>query len=152
MREVFPIIPATGIGPWLLLGFVAAIMIAVLVLVGVSVIGSRAARFEITDDGVRVRGDLYGRTLAWRDLVIDSTRAVDLETQPSLRPARRTLGTSLPGYSAGWFRLQDGQKALLYVTDRRRVVYLATRRGHAVLLSVAEPHAFVDALRRAAAN
>ena len=34
-----------------------------------------------------------------------------------LRPGLRTMGTGLPGYRAGWFRLRNGEKALLYLTE-----------------------------------
>ena len=55
----------------------------------------------------------------------------------------------MPGYRSGWFRLRDGEKALLYVTDPTRVVYVPTTEGYSVLLSVAEPDVFLSSLRRA---
>lgn len=149
MREVFPIIPASGAAPWILLGVVGVVTLAALLAVGASVLGSRTARFEVTETALRLKGDLYGRTIPLSDLTVSEARVVDLDIQTSLRPSRRTFGTALPGYASGWFRLRDGQKALLYLTDRRRVAYLPTRRGHAILLSVAEPQAFIEALRAA---
>ena len=56
-------------------------------------------------------------------------------------------GTGLPGYQAGWFRLRNGEKALVYLTDRGRAVYVPTTAGYSVLLSPAEPDAFLAALR-----
>jgi hypothetical protein len=58
----------------------------------------------------------------------------------------------LPGYSAGWFRLRNGEKALAFVTDRQRVLYFPTWKGYSILLSVAEPDAMLAALRRAGAR
>ena len=49
---------------------------------------------------------------------------------------------------AGWFRLRDGERALLYVTDPARVVYLPTADGYSVMLSVADPAAFIASLQR----
>ena len=40
-------------------------------------------------------------------------------------------------------------RRLAYLTDRRRVVYLPTRDGYSILLSVREPQAFLDALKTA---
>jgi hypothetical protein len=57
------------------------------------------------------------------------------------------MGTGIPGFAAGWFRLANGDKALIYLTDRHRVAYVPTREGYAILLSVAEPERFVRALR-----
>jgi hypothetical protein len=58
----------------------------------------------------------------------------------------RTLGTGLPGYKAGWFRLGNGEKALVYLTDLERAVYVPTRAGYSLLLSPADPQAFLNAL------
>ncbi len=60
----------------------------------------------------------------------------------------RTNGAGLPGYQAGWFRLQSGEKALVFVTDLERVVYVPTNEGYSLLLSVEEPDEFLDALTR----
>ena len=42
------------------------------------------------------------------------------------------------------FRMKT--KALLFVTDRRQVVYLPTTEGFSVLMSVSEPDRFMHAL------
>jgi hypothetical protein len=56
------------------------------------------------------------------------------------------MGTGLPGYQAGWFRLRNGEKALVYLTDRRRAVYVPTTAGYDVLLSPEDPDGFLRAL------
>jgi Bacterial PH domain len=63
---------------------------------------------------------------------------------------QRRVGTAMPGYLSGWFRLRDGEKALLYLTDRTRAVYVPTRSGYSVLLSVTEPERFLARLREIA--
>jgi len=79
---------------------------------------------------------------------VDEARAVDLASERGLQPVARTLGTAVPGYRSGWFALRDGERALLYVTDTRRVAYVPTRKGYGVLVSVADPEGFVESLRR----
>ena len=54
------------------------------------------------------------------------------------------------GHAACWFRLRNGEKALLYLTDRARVVYLPTRDGYSVLVSSHAPERLLSALRDAA--
>jgi hypothetical protein len=71
---------------------------------------------------------------------------VDFAASPELRPRRRTMGTGLPGYQSGWFRLHNGERALLYLTDRTRAVHVPTTEGYSLLLSPAEPDAFLAAL------
>ena len=74
-------------------------------------------------------------------------RRVDFSVTPELVPARRTLGTGLPRYQSGWFRLKNGEKALLYLTDRSRAVYIPTTAGYSVVISPANPDAFLEALK-----
>ncbi len=148
MVETFPIVP----------GQIRIVWLAVVaVLIGGAAVGTllyslasaRTARFEVSPAGLRLRGDFYGRLIPASALRLDSARAVDLRTDRQLAPAARTVGTALPGYRSGWFRLRDGQRALLYVTDSTRVAYIPTTRGYAVLVSVADPDAFLSALRSA---
>ena len=56
------------------------------------------------------------------------------------------MGTSFSGYQAGWFRLRNGDSALLYLTDRQKAVYVPTIDGYGVLLSPSEPETFLSAL------
>ncbi|HUF27716.1 MAG TPA: PH domain-containing protein [Gemmatimonadaceae bacterium] len=112
--------------------------------------GSRSSRFELSADGLRIRGDLYGRLIPIPQLRGGSARQIDLAAERELRPTVRTFGTAVGGYASGWFRLASGEKALLYVTDRRRVVYIPTTEGYSLLLSVQEPELFVSRLREIA--
>jgi len=77
---------------------------------------------------------------------------MDLTERPQYRPVLRTNGAGLPGYGSGWFRLANGDRALIFVTDKRRVVSLPTRGGYSVLLSLAEPAKFLEALRQMIKN
>lgn len=144
--QTFAIKPA-GLEPFWLLVPVGLILASVAFLVVVSLLGSRTASFEVSAEGLRLRGDLYGRFIPKSELKASEATRVDWSAQAGLTPNLRTLGTGLPGYQAGWFRLRDGQKALVYLTDRSHAVYVPTTRGHGVLLSPSDPDGFVAALR-----
>jgi hypothetical protein len=144
--DVFPMIPASR-GYWWFFIPVAALLLGVLLLLGATWRGSRGARFEVSPAGLRLRGDVYGRLVPPAELRAAEARVVDLDAEPALAPRVRTMGTALPGYQSGWFRLRDGEKALLYLTDRRRAVYVPTTAGYALLLSPADPDGFVARLR-----
>jgi Bacterial PH domain len=149
MTETFPIVPGDVRILWALVpAFV--VLAAALGMLALSLAGSRNARFEVSPVGLRLRGDLYGRFVPAADLRLDSARAVDLQAEPGLMPIRRTVGTAVGGYQSGWFRLRDGEKALLYITDRSRVAYVPTARGYAIMVSVPDPDAFLASLRRIA--
>lgn len=146
MTEIFSIAPPTGRAMWLVLLIPGVIVAFVTGLLTMTVVGSRTARFEISSEGLRLRGDLYGRLIPADQLRGLAARRVDFDANPELRPQRRTMGTGLPGYRAGWFRLRNGEKALLYLTDASHAVYIPTNAGYSVLLSPAEPDAFLAAL------
>jgi Bacterial PH domain len=149
MRETFQIIPGSMSILWILAPF-GLIVLGASGLLIYSLAGARTARFEVSEEGLRLRGDLYGRLIPAADLHGQEARQVDLRRERELAPVLRTLGTAVPGYRAGWFRLRNREKALLYVTDPSRVVYLPTRAGYVVLVSVADPAAFIASVRRIA--
>ena len=129
-----------------------AVLAAVIVLVTVgilvfSVLSSRTARFELSPAGLQLRGDLYGRLVPLEQIRIADATRVNFALTPPLEPRLRTLGTGLPGYRAGWFRLRNGEKALLYLTDESRAVYVPTTAGYSVIVSPQDPDAFLAALK-----
>ena len=145
--QIFPIAASTGRPFWILAPAFVIIAFAVIVLVLVA-FASRTARFELSGEGLRLRGDLWGRTIPASSLRLDDARRVDFDTSPDLKPLRRTMGTGLPGYQSGWFNLQNGQKALLYLTDRSKAIYIPTNDGYSLLLSPDDPDGFMAALQQ----
>jgi len=146
MTTVYGIVPAGRAPIWFFVG-IAILLLGVMWLLGATAVGSRFSRFEITESALRLRGDMYGRTIPFDRIEGDRVRVVDLRLEPSLRPRSKRVGTALPGYSAGWFRLDNGEKALLYLTDRARTVYVPTRDGFSVLLSPNDPEGMAAELR-----
>jgi hypothetical protein len=148
MATTFDIVPPSGSwGYWLVIVPALLALALGVILMLASVSGAHNATFEVSSDGLTLRGDVYGRRIAREKLRLDGVRVVDLDRDAALQPVRRTLGTGLPGYRAGWFRLADGQKALLYVTQASRVVYVPTTDGYSVLLSPKDPHGLAERLR-----
>jgi hypothetical protein len=143
--QVFTIAPSTTRPLWVLVP-VGLILIGVVAALAISAVGARRATFQVAQDGLRIRGDFYGRQIAAEHLRISEARRVNLLTSPDLRPGMRTLGTGLPGYQAGWFRLRNGSRALVYLTDRTKGVLIPTTLGYDVLLSPDQPDAFLSAL------
>jgi len=147
---VYSIIPA-GHKPlfWIagIIGFVILVMLSVTVAMVVTWHGSQSARFEVSPAGLTLRGDFYGRDIPLAQLRGAEARVVDLRAGPALSPVSRRFGTGLPGYGAGWFRLANGEKALIYFTGGDRVVYVPTRNDYVVMLSVDHPDKMVNQIR-----
>jgi hypothetical protein len=148
MSDVFPITPASGNAFWMLVPIELLLLglAAMFVYFGYS---ANHVRFEVSPSGLRISGALYGRFVPVESLVPAAAREINLRSDPEHGIALRTNGIGLPGYMAGWFRLGNREKALVFVTDRTRVVYLPTLDGYSLVLSPQDPQAFIASLQRA---
>jgi hypothetical protein len=151
MTQTFPMTPASTTA-WWVLGPVTLLLVATVGFFLYVAYSARHVRFEVSPEGLRIRGDVYGRFVPAALLIAAEAREVDLSFDSAHRPAVRTNGTVLPGYQAGWFRLGDGEKALVFLTDRTQAVYLPTRGGYSLLLSPTEPQTFIATLQQAASD
>ena len=96
VEQVFPIIPASGKAVWTL----AAIALVLVALLGLFVYVGYSTwhvRFEVSPGGLRITGDLYGRTIPLNSLVLGEAGQVDLRGSLPYAPRWRTNGTGLPG-------------------------------------------------------
>ena len=109
---------------------------------------SRHVKFEVSQEGITIRGDMFGRFVPKDKMVLKSARAVDLSKETSLAPKWRTGGTGYPGYKAGWYRLANDSQALVFITDPHSVVYVPTVDGSSLIMSVKDPEKFLQALKQ----
>jgi hypothetical protein len=144
---VFPMIPAASKSLWFF-AIIGLILVGALLMMGWVAWSMRHATFTVSNEGLRLQGDLYGRLIPLKSLKLDEAVVTNLNTDRDHQPKWRTMGTGLPGYAAGWFKLRNGTKALLYVTDRTHVARIPTTEGYTVMLSVADPTALIEALSR----
>ena len=145
--DVFAISPASSRPLWLLT-IICVLLVVVLVALVYTGYSSRNSRVVMERDRIRLIGDFWGREIPFALLNVSGARILNLAGNPEFAPKRRRLGTGLPGYSSGWFRLGNGEKALVYLTKRQNVVYVPTSDGYALLLSLEEPERFIETLQR----
>jgi hypothetical protein len=113
MKEVFPIVPANS-GPFitslvvtLLLGSmiilashgpivvfwtITLVLGGIILLLASFAFASQHVKFEVTPEGLAIRGDIYGRRLGPESLIISEAKAVDLNASPEYLPVWRTNG------------------------------------------------------------
>jgi PH (Pleckstrin Homology) domain-containing protein len=148
--QTFPIAPASFRALWMFLPILAIpIVILSVVLIGL-ISGMKGTRFEISSEGLRLKGDFYGRTISLPDVRGGAALRIDISTGSDRQPVRKTFGTGLPGYRAGWYRLANGEKALVYITDPSKAVYVPTRQDFSIIVSPNDPDGFLSAIRSAA--
>jgi hypothetical protein len=147
--ESFPIVPGQ-VNPlwfWVPVALTLAVTVLVAWLMARTVTGSRSTVFHVSREGLHIEGDIWGRSIPMESLAVDQARALDLAAEPDLQPKWKRSGSAVPGYASGWFSLRNKQKALVYLTDRRRVLYVPTTEGYVVMLSVSDPDRMAAALR-----
>lgn len=147
MDKTFSITPAssTPLITILVIGIILLIILGLFAFIGYS---SRNVKFELSDQGLQIKGGLYGRFIPKEDIAGEQAKIIDFDTSPEYKPRIRTNGIGLPGYAAGWFKLQNDEKALLFVTDRSNVVYIPTRQDYSVLLSVSDSAEFYETIKQ----
>lgn len=131
----------------------AVMFIAPAIILLTTMVVSRSLRRAgvSVDQGELVVNTGMGRAkrVALSSLRAHGLQTVDLTERSELKPMIRTWGTSLPGFSAGWFRLRNGEKAVCLLLDRRRVSYLRSDQDNlSLLLSLAEPQKLRALLER----
>jgi hypothetical protein len=147
MSRVFPIIPPSS--PATFWVFTGSVIFFLLLAVFFGFLGysARNTKFELTSEGLQIKGGVYRRFIPKSSLIREEAKILDLNAIEEFQTARRINGTSLPGYNEGWFKLKNGEKALLFVTDRSGVVYIPTKENYSVLLSTSRPEEFLTLMK-----
>lgn len=127
---------------------VAWVFPIMLLAAGLIATALRRRRVSFEQGILTVLAGFNSRRIAVGEIDLDAARIVDLREHTELKPMLKVMGTSLPGYEAGHFRLRNRNKAFVMLTDRTRVLVLPEKSGKKLLLSLQQPQALLDALRR----
>ncbi|MGD2182370.1 PH domain-containing protein [Lusitaniella coriacea] len=145
MSQVFPIIPAPAKALWGI-GAIALILLLSFGFCGYLTYSLHHVRVELSPTELQIRGDFYGRKIPLTTLVPQEAQTLNLRQNSAYKPKWRTNGIGLPGYQSGWFKLVNGEKALMFVTDPQQVIYLPTQQGYVLLMSVENTDEFLKSL------
>ena len=123
-------------------------LLTIILVAAITFWGLARRRVLLENGTLVVKAALFQRKVTVSELDLARARLVDLEERTELRPALKTFGMALPGFHAGWFLLRDRSRGFCLLTSRRRVLWLPTRSGKSLLLSLERPDALLDALRQ----
>ncbi len=151
--QVFQIAPSAAKTWWiyLLMGGVVVMTVAAFFLVQYMVKSSLEATFEVGGGNLVIHGGFYGRMVPAHDLRLGEARRLALGKGTGVSVGFKRNGTNMPGLKSGWFTLktpQGKEKALLFLTDESKAVYIPTRLGYGMVLSPDDPEGFLAALKR----
>jgi hypothetical protein len=106
----------------------------------------RRHRITVDANGLSIATTFYTRAFRHDELRLDQARHVVLAERPGYAPALKTNGFALPGFASGWFRLRNGERALVATAGGQRAVWLPTTRDHGLLLEPRQAQALLDRL------
>lgn len=139
----FQITPASP-GATLFLVALTVLMAVMAIGFGWMTVSATRPSVVIDETTLTLKAPFYGRSIDLPRIRFDEARVVNVESSSTVTPTRRTNGLGLPGLGVGWFKLANGEKALVALTSRDRVVYVPTDDGYSLLFSIARPEAFLE--------
>ena len=128
---------------------IATVIVVVLAaMFGYFLYGAYNSTVTIDGDRLRVNVPIYSRAIPLESVDAGQAEVVDMNQNRDYKLSLRTNGLGLPGYQLGWFRRSGGGRIYAVLTDKSSVVYLPTTENYAMLLSIREPEALLEALGR----
>ena len=133
------------LGPLLVASITAAVWFAIDRLL-------HRQRLQLDASGLDIVTTLYRQRLPLSALQLDAARVVDIDERPELKPMLKSNGMAIPGFRSGWFRSRALRKLFVASAGGKRLLWLPTTRGHALLLQARQPQALLERLRELAAG
>jgi hypothetical protein len=130
--------------------YVKLVLIIILVLIG-SFVGiiyfSKKPSVNIDNGFLTIKSLFYGKNISIGEINIDGIKQLNLNNDKDYNIRIRTNGIGLPNYHVGWMKLNNGNKALVYLTDKNSVVLIPTN-DYDILISTDDFTGITDALNK----
>ena len=131
--------------------FIPIIIFVIIILFLISLIvgflySMKNTSISINDNEIIIKTFLYGRKILITDVLANEIKTIDLNQNSEYKISVRINGISLPNFHLGWMRLKNGEKALVFLTNREKVLLLPTK-NYLVLFSMERTEEFINALK-----
>lgn len=150
MDNVFGLTPASSGLYAFLWGLGIFLAIILLGIIGLfSFFGYQATHmsFTVNDKGLDIGPGIYSRFIPREKINVAGVKVLNLDVDKDYTLGWRTNGGGLPGFSFGWFKLRNDEKALAFVTDKSSVIYIPTTDNFSVLLSTQQADLMMEQLQ-----
>jgi hypothetical protein len=143
---IYSIVPPKGnvfvVPVLLIIFFVVMVVAAVGVLFAIS-----HTNILIKNREVIINSFPYGRKIPVEHILADEVRAINLNENKEYDISIRTNGIGLPNFHSGWMRLNNGQKALVFITNKDNVLLMPVK-DYVVLFSMDKIDEFVNGIKK----
>jgi hypothetical protein len=135
-----------GIAVWLMTG-ILILVIVTLTFIVFPIVGKNTT-IAIENDQLQIKSPLYGTTLPLNKIIVDEIVKINLTEDTDYRIVQRTNGMSVPGFISGWVTLENGKKALVYISDETNVALIPTTEDYVILITMNDVDTFKEGLIR----
>jgi uncharacterized protein YqjF (DUF2071 family) len=101
------------------------VLISVIVFLGVMFF-AKNPEIIVTGEDLSIKSLVYGVTMPLNKINSGGIRQLNLQSEEEYNIRRRVNGIGLPYYTVGWMRLNNGNRALVYLSDKTNVVLIPT--------------------------
>jgi hypothetical protein len=95
---------------------------------------SKRQSVAVSNGFLTIKSMFYGKSILIGKINVNGIKQLKLNNDRDYSITYRTNGIGLPNYHVGWMALNNGNKALVYVTDKTNVVLIPTN-DYDVLIS-----------------
>jgi hypothetical protein len=88
----------------------------------------------------------YGRKIPVEHILTGEARAINLNENKDYDISIRTNGIGLPNFHSGWMRLNNGKKALVFITNKDKVLLMPVK-DYVVLFSMDKIEEFINGIK-----
>jgi hypothetical protein len=101
----------------------------------------------VDDEFLIIKSLFYGKSIPIGEINVKGVKQLNLKNDSNYDIKYRTNGIGMPNYYVGWMILNNGNKALVYLTDKTTVV-LIPANDYDVLISTDDFAGIVAALNK----
>ena len=83
-------------------------------------------RLIFNEKYLTIKALFYGKTISLEKINVNKIRNLNLYNNKEYDVKGRTSGISFPNYHAGWMKLNNGNKSLVFLTDKTNVILIPT--------------------------
>jgi len=143
--KVFEIQPASNSILFIIIPLTILLLVILFIFV-YAFIASKNTKFIIAEKTLDIQASLYSRKIQLDQIKRNEIKLVNIINNLNWSPKWRTNGIGFSGYKEGWFKLHNGEKGLLFMTDKRKVVLIPTINNYYIMVSPTNPTEFIQAL------
>jgi hypothetical protein len=146
MNTVFPIIqPARE--AYIILAIISILLVAITIFFIGATISVNNTKCIFEDNRIKINSFQYGTSVNYAEIAISNVKLINIKSEPEYDLKIRSNGIGLPGLKTGWFKLNNGERALAFITNPEKVIYIPTSRNYSVLLSIEDGNGFIEELK-----